>query len=132
MLFGLHNYINKAQTFPAHDTNSNISPGYTEDFASVTNATDTGKVVSEEEPTHYKKPPRPLKTFDLYPNPANKIIYIRITGKQTVTLHNDEGKLIFRTAIREKATVNLSPLPAGNYILTDEKTGATKKFSIVR
>ena len=95
-------------------------------------SSDSAKAVSDAEPVRYKRPAKPLKTFDLYPNPANRIIYIHITGKQTVTLHNEEGKLIFRTAIREKATVNLSPLPAGNYILTDEKTGAAKKFTIVR
>ncbi|WP_158638331.1 T9SS type A sorting domain-containing protein [Panacibacter ginsenosidivorans] len=126
---------------------SNTKPGtstvhYTHDLQTVCHhdalpvseytLTDTAKAVSDAEPVRYKKPPRPLKIFDLYPNPANKIIYIHITGKQTVTLHNEEGKLIFRTAIREKATVNLSPLPAGNYILTDEKTGTEKKFSIVR
>ena len=122
-LFGLHSNTNKTQTFPLHH---DVLPD------SEYTSTDTAKAVSDAEPVRYKKSPRPLKTFDLYPNPANKVIYIHITGKQTVTLQNEEGKLIFRAAIREKATVNLSPLPAGNYILTDEKTGAAKKFSIVR
>ena len=122
-LFGLHSNTNQTQTFPLHH---DVLPD------SEYTSTDTAKAVSDEEPVRYKKTPRPLKTFDLYPNPANRIIYIKITGKQTVTLQNAEGHLIFKTAIREKATVNLSPLPAGVYYLTDVKTGATKKFSIVR
>jgi hypothetical protein len=94
------------------------------------NYIDTEAVATE--PVHYKKPPRPLKVFNVYPNPANKIVYIRITGKQTVSLRNEEGRLIFKTAIREKAIINLTPLPPGVYFLTDERTGATKEFTIVR
>ena len=105
-------------------SNLSVSPAHRDNYA------DTEAVAAE--PVRYKKPPKPLKVFDVYPNPANKIVYIRITGKQTVSLRNEEGRLIFKTAIREKATVNLSPLPAGVYFLTDEKTGATRQFTIVR
>jgi len=131
--FGLYYDSNKTQTLPVHNTDDRQIV-YDHDFLPGVEYTssDTAKAVSDEEPVRYKKTPRPLKTFDLYPNPANRIIYIKITGKQTVTLQNAEGHLIFKTAIREKATVNLSPLPAGVYYLTDVKTGATKKFSIVR
>ena len=130
---GLHSSPNKSQAFPVHNTTvlQTADENNVLDIVEY-NSIDTEKVVSDAEPVRYKKPPRPLKVFDLYPNPANRIVYIRITGKQTVSLRNEEGHLIFRTAIREKATVNLSPLPAGVYFLTDEKTGATKQFTIVR
>ncbi|MEP6844450.1 MAG: T9SS type A sorting domain-containing protein [Panacibacter sp.] len=79
-----------------------------------------------------RKAPRPLKVFNIYPNPANRILYVRITGKQTVSLRDEQGCLIFKTAIREKAIINITPLPAGIYSLTDEKTGATKEVVISR
>lgn len=131
MFMGIYNSINNYQT--AYSENACIKTVVTnntivENFA----GTDTTQALLVAEPATVKKQPRPLKTFELYPTTANKFIYIKITGKQTVTLHNAAGKLIFRTAIREKATVNLSPLPPGDYILTDEKTCATKNFSIVR
>lgn len=92
----------------------------------------SNSIDKDVEPASIKKAPKPLKVFDVYPTQANKFVYIRITGKQVVSMTNGSGKQIFKTAIREKATVDLSKLPPDTYQLKDEKTGAVKQFRIVR
>lgn len=99
---------------------------------SIKEDSSANNIEKDVEPAHVRKAPRPLKVFDVYPTRANKIIYIRITGKQVVSMTNGDGRQIFKTAIREKATVDLSTLPEGNYQLKDEKTGVVKQFIIIR
>lgn len=75
---------------------------------------------------------RQQKAFKVYPNPARNIVYLRISGRQTITLRNASDSLIFKTSIREKALVNIKKLPVGTYYFRDEKTGITKEMVIAR
>ncbi|CAN5128729.1 hypothetical protein BH11BAC6_BH11BAC6_04850 [soil metagenome] len=49
-----------------------------------------------------------------------------------VTLRNANDSLIFKTRIREKATINIRKLPVGAYYFTDIKTGLTQPMIIAR
>jgi hypothetical protein len=70
----------------------------------------------------------------VYPNPVTDILYIKVAGGSTVTLHTIAGKQVLQQrtngsitsiAVKEK-------LPAGNYILTIQnlKQTITKKITI--
>jgi hypothetical protein len=93
---------------------------------------DTSETAKEERSAFSRAVSRQQKAFKVYPNPASNIVYLRIYGRQTVTLHNASDSLIFRTSIREKALVNIKKLPVGTYYFRDEKTGITKEMIIVR
>mgnify|MGYP003576234276 CR=1 FL=1 len=71
---------------------------------------------------------------NVYPNPVTDVLYIKVAGGSTVTLHSIAGKQVWQQrsnggvtsiAVKEK-------LPAGNYILTiqNQQQTITKKITI--
>jgi hypothetical protein len=93
---------------------------------------DTSGTAREESAAFNRAIKKQQKAFKVYPNPASNIVYLRISGRQTITLHNASDSLIFRTSIREKALVNIKKLPVGTYYFRDEKTGIIKEIIIAR
>lgn len=93
---------------------------------------DTSGAAKEDRSAFNRAVKKQQKAFKVYPNPASNIVYLRISGRQTITLHNANDSLIFKTSIREKAIVNIKKLPVGTYYFKDEKTGITKEMIIDR
>ena len=96
-----------------------------------TNTKDSADItVKKESPAQKRAFARQQKTFKVYPNPANNIVYLRIYGEQMITLRNSSDSLIFKVRIRQKATVNIRKLPNGTYYFTDLKTGLKQEMVI--
>lgn len=131
-LYGITNRVlpNIFSCIPKKVSKENDQPlSFLTKYTTISNTFDTAK---EERSVVSKAISRQEKIFKVYPNPASNIVYLRISGRQTITLHNAKDSLIFRTSIREKALINIKKLPVGIYYFTDEKTGITKEMIIAR
>jgi len=70
------------------------------------------------------------KSFIVYPNPAKDILHVETTGKATVTLTNQSGKIILTKTINNNGEINVSHLPAGLYYVKNNETGEVQKVII--
>lgn len=114
------------------DSNTNaLTSALSREEKTVEDTSYAGPVATEPD-ARTKAAIKRLKVFNVYPAPANNIVYLRITGKQTIMLHNANDSLIFKVAIREKATIDIRKLPVGRYYFTEAKTGIKKEMIIAR
>ena len=73
-----------------------------------------------------------IKNFVAYPNPAKDVLNIGARGKETFTLSDQTGKIIFTQTIEDNGTIRLNKLAAGLYLLKNVSTGETKKIIITK
>ena len=72
------------------------------------------------------------KDFTTYPNPAKDILHVQTTGKATVTLTDQSGKILVTKTISNKGEINVSHLPAGLYYVKNTTTGEVQKIVITK
>ncbi len=70
--------------------------------------------------------------FGVYPNPAKDILYVQTSGKETVSLMNQAGKILLVKTIQGKGVINVGALPTGLYYLRNNATGSTQKIIVVK
>ncbi|MDR0370675.1 MAG: choice-of-anchor J domain-containing protein [Prevotellaceae bacterium] len=74
--------------------------------------------------------------FDIYPNPAKNRVHINCPDLSDIQLFNIQGKEVMSvTANSEQATVDVSNLPEGHYLVrvtTKENKFGTKKITVVK
>jgi hypothetical protein len=79
-------------------------------------------VQSEQEPAK--------KTFDVYPVPANKQVYIKTQGVATIVLSDAAGKLLLERIINGTGTINVSAYSPGTYFIKNSATLQSKTIVI--
>ncbi len=70
--------------------------------------------------------------LNVYPIPAKNILNVEITGKASVSLINESGRVLLTSTITKKGTINISAMAAGMYYLRNNNTGAVKKVIITQ
>ena len=68
----------------------------------------------------------------IFPNPVKNILHIQTTGKVTVSLADQSGKIILTKTISNKGEINVSQLPAGLYYLKNIATGEVLKIVVAK
>lgn len=66
----------------------------------------------------------------VYPNPANRYVYVKLSQKQTVNIYNSLGALCLKVFVNEQDPIDISNLPNGIYYL--KTTERSTKFIISR
>jgi Secretion system C-terminal sorting domain len=60
-----------------------------------------------------------LPTAVIFPNPATNVLNVSATGIKTISLYDEEGKLLMeQTVASDNATIDMQPFPEGNYLLS--------------
>ncbi len=67
------------------------------------------------------------KIFAVYPNPVNDLLNIQVTGKATLTLTDQSGKILIAKTINTNGSISLAALPKGIYFLKNNETSEVKK-----
>lgn len=75
--------------------------------------------------------------FEVYPNPANDLLYIESNdeslGNATIRLYNPSMQLVKKTTMNiQKVQVDISNLPSGVYLLRLEKNNRTKIVKVTK
>lgn len=69
-------------------------------------------------PVGFSAPVAQAETGGLYPNPARDQLYIRgISGQAEVTVYDLQGRRMLEEVLRERASLDISRLPAGMYLV---------------
>lgn len=71
-------------------------------------------------------------TFTAYPNPVKNILNIRTTGNVSVTLVDQNGKILLTMMINTNGTMNVSGITPGLYYLRNNITGEREKIIIIK
>jgi uncharacterized delta-60 repeat protein len=70
--------------------------------------------------------------FTIYPNPSQDIIFVQTSGKATLTLTDQSGKILLTQTIEGNGVISVASLPAGLYYLKNTSTGTTQKVIIAK
>jgi len=57
---------------------------------------------------------------------------VQTSGKETVSLMNQAGKILLVKTIQGKGVINVGALPTGLYYLRNNATGSTQKIIVVK
>ncbi|HRH51356.1 MAG TPA: T9SS type A sorting domain-containing protein [Panacibacter sp.] len=69
-------------------------------------------------------------SFFVYPNPAKDILHIETDKNVTVSLINEEGKVLITKNINDKGEINVASFPAGLYYIKNNSNGEVQKIII--
>lgn len=72
------------------------------------------------------------KIFAVYPNPSRDLVNVHISGKATLTLSDQSGKIILVKEINTNGVINVSSLTDGVYYLKSGATGAIQKIIVAK
>lgn len=72
------------------------------------------------------------ESFLIYPNPAQKVLYIQSSRQATFTLTDQSGRVILTKQVSGTIAVDIAKLAPGAYYLKNESSGIAKRIMITR
>ncbi|HEX2900378.1 MAG TPA: T9SS type A sorting domain-containing protein [Bacteroidia bacterium] len=67
-------------------------------------------------------------SLQVYPNPANALIHVKVVEPTTVSILNALGQECLRRVVTQSEVIHLTGFEAGIYIVKDLNTGKALKF----
>lgn len=74
----------------------------------------------------------PAQSFSIYPNPAQKVLYIQSSRQSTFTLTDQSGRVVFAKQVSGTVSVDIENLTPGTYYLNNKTSGIRKKVIITK